>query len=72
MIERCAVLDDTFSDTDRYPSLIEFEVHSLDCAQCRGKGLGDAYTTMFGRIFSTPEGIESVGCWWDAAGRIYI
>ena len=30
MIEHCAVLDDTFSDTDRYPSLIEFEVRSLD------------------------------------------
>ena len=30
MIDHCAVLDDTFSDTDRYPSLIEFEIRSLD------------------------------------------
>jgi hypothetical protein len=26
MIEGCKVLDSTFSDTDRYPSLVEFEV----------------------------------------------
>ena len=26
MIEGCRVLDNTFSDTDRYPSLVEFEV----------------------------------------------
>ena len=35
MIWCCAVLDDTFSDTDRYPSLIEFEVRSLDVPDVR-------------------------------------
>lgn len=28
-VESCRILDNTFSDTDKYPSLVEFEVGSL-------------------------------------------
>ena len=37
MILYCAILDDTFSDTDRYPSLLEFEIRSLEVPNVRVK-----------------------------------
>lgn len=38
IIECCRVLDRTFSDTDRYPSLVELEVCSLGANNVRKKG----------------------------------
>ena len=86
MIEGCKVLDTTFSDPDRYPSLVELEVCLPGIVKV-GKKTRDVHERLFmdehlprlkgfGRLStrSTPSGVEriqSVGAFESVAGAYY-
>ena len=46
MAEGCKVLDDTFSDIDRYPSLVELEICSLEITRI-GKDRRDTHKQLY-------------------------